>query len=114
MGKFYLISATVDGNWAWLGVMIVVGSMLSLVYYLRVIAVMWMNPLKIELPGLPRRREVQPVAGWSPEADPKAQPEVVLVTLLMATATIFFGIVPSPLFHLAHDVGTSLRALFGT
>jgi NADH-quinone oxidoreductase subunit N len=113
IGKFYLISATVDGNWAWLGVIIVVGSMISLVYYLRVIAVMWMTPLKIELPGLPRRREVHPVAGWSPEADPTAQPEVLLVTLLMAAATIFFGIVPSPLFHLAHDVGTSLSSLFG-
>jgi NADH-quinone oxidoreductase subunit N len=113
IGKFYLISATVDGNWAWLGVMIVVGSMISLVYYLRVIAVMWMSPLKIELPGVRRRREVQPVAGWSPEADPKAQPEVLVVTLLMAAATIFFGIVPSPLFHLAHDVGTSLSSVLG-
>jgi NADH-quinone oxidoreductase subunit N len=113
IGKFYLFSATVDGNWAWLGVMIVVGSMISLVYYLRVIAVMWMTPFKIELPGRPRRRgrEVQPVAGWSPEADPRAQPEVLLVTLIMAAATIFFGIVPSPLFHLAHDVGTSISAL---
>jgi NADH-quinone oxidoreductase subunit N len=113
IGKFYLISSTVDGNWAWLGVIIVVGSMISLVYYLRVIAVMWMTPLRIELPGRPRRqaREVRPVAGWSPEADPKAQPEVVLVTVVMAAATIFFGIVPSPLFHLAHDVGTSLSSL---
>jgi NADH-quinone oxidoreductase subunit N len=113
IGKFYLISSTVDGNWAWLGVIIVVGSMISLVYYLRVIAVMWMSPLKIELPGRPRRsaREVRPVAGWSPEADPRAQPEVVLVTVVMAAATIFFGIVPSPLFHLAHDVGTSLGSL---
>jgi NADH:ubiquinone oxidoreductase subunit 2 (subunit N) len=87
--------------------------MISLVYYLRVIAVMWMNPLRIELPRLPRRprREVRPVAGWSPEADPRAQPEVLVVTVLMAAATIFFGIVPSPLFHLAHDVGTSLGGL---
>jgi hypothetical protein len=51
------------------------------------------------------------VAGWSPEADPRAQPEVVVVTVLMAAATIFFGIVPSPLFHLAHDVGSSLSNL---
>jgi NADH-quinone oxidoreductase subunit N len=113
IGKFYLIDSTVDANWAWLGVIIVVGSMISLVYYLRVIAVMWMAPLRIELPRLPRRpaREVRPVAGWSPEADPRAQPEVLLVTLLMAAATIFFGIVPSPLFHLAHDVGSSLGSL---
>jgi len=36
---------------------------------------------------------------------------LLLVTVLMAAATIFFGIVPSPLFHLAHDVGTSLGTL---
>jgi NADH-quinone oxidoreductase subunit N len=113
IGKFYLIDASVNGNYAWLGVIIVVGSMISLVYYLRVIAVMWMTPLRIELPGLPQRppRQVKPVAGWSPEADPRAQPEVVAVTVLMAAATIFFGIVPSPLFHLAHDVGSSLSNL---
>jgi hypothetical protein len=29
----------------------------------------------------------------------------------MAAATIFFGIVPSPLFHVANDVGHSLAAL---
>jgi NADH-quinone oxidoreductase subunit N len=55
IGKFYLIDASVNGNYAWLGVIIVVGSMISLVYYLRVIAVMWMTPLRIELPGLPQR-----------------------------------------------------------
>jgi hypothetical protein len=38
---------------------------------------------------------------------------VLVVTLLMAAATIFFGIVPSPLFHLAHDVGTSLSSVLG-
>ncbi len=114
MGKFYLIEAAVKGNWAWLGVIIVVGSMISLVYYLRVIAVMWMNPLRIELPRRPRRpvREVKPVAGWSPEADPIRQPEVLVITLIMAAATVVFGIVPSPLFHLARDVGTSISALF--
>jgi NADH-quinone oxidoreductase subunit N len=113
IGKFYLIDASVNGGWTWLGVIIVVGSMISLVYYLRVIAVMWMTPIRLELPGRPHRpaRAVKPVAGWSPEADARAQPEVVLVTLLMAAATIFFGIVPSPLFHLAHDVGTSLGSL---
>ena len=56
IGKFYLIEATVDGNYAWLGVVIVVGSMISLVYYLRVIAVMWMTPLRIRMPELPYRR----------------------------------------------------------
>jgi NADH-quinone oxidoreductase subunit N len=112
IGKFYLIEATVDGNYAWLGVIIVVGSMISLVYYLRVIAVMWMTPLRIRLPELPSRRtRVRSVSGWSPEADARAQPEVAFVALLMGAAVVFFGIIPAPLFHLAHDVGTSLSSL---
>jgi NADH-quinone oxidoreductase subunit N len=108
IGKFYLIDAAVEGDYAWLGVVIVVGSILSLAYYLRVIAVMWMGGVEVELPG---GRKVRPVGGWSPEADARAQPEVVGVAVLCAAATIFFGIVPSPLFDLAHDVGTSFSQL---
>ena len=110
IGKFYLIDASVEGGYAWLGVVIVVGSMISLVYYLRVLAVMWMGPLDIELPSTPRRR-VRAVSGWSPEADARAQPEVTGVAVLAAAGTIVLGIVPQPLFHLAHDVGTSISGL---
>jgi NADH-quinone oxidoreductase subunit N len=88
--------------------MIVVGSMISLAYYLRVIAVMWMGAVEVELPS---GRKVRPVGGWSPEADARAQPEVTGVAILCAAATIFFGIVPSPLFDLARDVGTSFSHL---
>jgi len=112
IGKFYLIEATVDGNYAWLGVIIVLGSMISLGYYLRVVAVMWMTPFRIRIPELPSRRtSVRPVSGWSPEADARAQPEVAFVAVLMGAATVFFGIIPAPLFHLAHDVGTSIASL---
>jgi NADH-quinone oxidoreductase subunit N len=110
IGKFYLIRATVDGGYTWLAIMIVVGSMISLAYYLRVIAVMWMTPLEVELPTTPRRW-VPSVGGWSPLADARAHPEVTLVALLAAGATIFFGIVPQPLFNVAHDVGTALGHL---
>ncbi len=110
IGKFYLIDAAVAGEYAWLGVVIVVGSMISLVYYLRVIAVMWMGRFEVQLPTVPPRY-VRPASGWSPEADARAQPEVVLVGLLTAAATLFFGIVPSPLFELARDVGSSLSGL---
>src|SRR5215207_4633496 len=44
MGKLFLIEATVDGDYTWLGVVIVAGSMVSLVYYLRVIAAVSMRP----------------------------------------------------------------------
>jgi NADH-quinone oxidoreductase subunit N len=111
IGKFYLIRALVQpGGYTWLGILIVVGSMISLVYYLRVIAVMWMGPIDIELPTVPRRR-VPRIAGWSPEADARAQPEVVLVAVVAAAATIFFGIWPDPLFDVARDIGTALGNL---
>jgi NADH-quinone oxidoreductase subunit N len=110
IGKFYLIDASVAGDYTWLGIVIVVGSVVSLAYYLRVVAVMWMGRYEVELPGLPRRR-VKPIAGWSPEADARAQPEVVAVALLFAAATIVFGIWPDPLFDAARDVGTALSNL---
>jgi NADH-quinone oxidoreductase subunit N len=110
IGKFYLIDAAVSGDYAWLGVAIVVGSILSLAYYLRVVAVMWMGPFEIELPG-PRPRRVKPVGGWSPEADARAQPEVVTVAVAAAVATMLLGILPSPLFDAARDVGQSISAL---
>jgi NADH-quinone oxidoreductase subunit N len=110
IGKFYLIDASVAGDYTWLGIAIVVGSVISLVYYLRVIAVMWMGRYEVEWPTLPRRR-VRPVAGWSPEAAASAQPEVALVAVAFAAATIVFGIWPGPLFDAARDVGTALSGL---
>ena len=44
VGKFYLIDAAVQGSYAWLGVFIVIGSMISLAYYLKVVAAIWMTP----------------------------------------------------------------------
>ena len=46
IGKFYLIDASVAGDYTWLGIVIVVGSVVSLAYYLRVVAVMWMGALR--------------------------------------------------------------------
>jgi NADH-quinone oxidoreductase subunit N len=110
IGKFFLIDASVSGDYTWLGIAIVIGSVLSLAYYLRVIAVMWMGRYEVELPSVPPRR-VRPVAGWSPEADAFAQPEVVAVAVLCAAATIFFGLWPDPLFDVARDVSSALPGL---
>jgi NADH-quinone oxidoreductase subunit N len=110
IGKFYLIDASVSGDYAWLGIVIVVGSVISLVYYLRVIAVMWMGRYEIELPTVPPRR-AKPVAGWSPAAAARAQPEVAAVAILFAVATIVFGVWPDPLFDAARDVGSSIAGL---
>ena len=110
IGKFYLIDAAVAGDYAWLGIVIVVGAVVSFAYYLRVVAVMWMGSVEVELPTVPPR-SVKPVSGWSPAADLRAQPEVAAIAILFAALTILFGIWPDPLFHAAKDVSTSLSGL---
>src|SRR4029453_3172623 len=86
IGKFFLIEATVQGDYTWLGVMIVIGSMGSLGYYLRAIAAVWM-------PEAGARAAAPVMAGGSPEADVTRfrapQAEVVAVAVLMGAATLF-------------------------
>ena len=65
IGKLYLIEALVEGDYTWLAVFIAVGTMISLAYYLRVVAAMWMRPGGETLPGA-----APAIAGASPEADP--------------------------------------------
>jgi NADH-quinone oxidoreductase subunit N len=102
IGKFFLIEATVDGDFTWLGVAIVVGTMISLAYYLRVVAAMWMRPTAIAVPA---------IAGGSPDADvdlPRraGTTEAVIVAVACAAASIFFGIIPSPLLDLAAGIAS--------
>ena len=112
IGKFYLIDAAIDGDYAWLGVVIVIGSMISLAYYLKVIAAMWMAEAPVA--GTALQSSGRPaLAGGSAEADtPRIEVETWFVALLCGAATLFFGIVPSPLFNLAVDAGRSLTHLF--
>jgi NADH-quinone oxidoreductase subunit N len=86
VGKFYLIDASVAGAYTWLGVVIVIGSMISLGYYLPVIAAMWMReapagaglapagpgpqPAPTPAQGAsPAGGELPALAGGSPELD---------------------------------------------
>jgi NADH-quinone oxidoreductase subunit N len=135
IGKFYLIDATVSGGYTWLGVVIVIGSMISLGYYLPVVAAMWMREAPADegqtAAQAPRTDAPGPagalpaLAGGSPELDPDArageavqaggaratiarEPEVVFVAILAAAATIFFGVLPQPLFDLVRGAGRAL------
>jgi NADH-quinone oxidoreductase subunit N len=70
-GKLYLIEAAVNNGYAWLGVVIVLGSAVSLAYYLRVIAAVWMRTPS-DVAGRAGRvtHAARPaMAGGSPEAD---------------------------------------------
>jgi NADH-quinone oxidoreductase subunit N len=112
IGKFFLISALVSGGYTWLAIVLVVGSMISLAYYLRVIAAVWMRPAPG--PSIATAVGVPIIAGGSPEADVAAGPqlELTFVAIVFAAATVFFGIVPQPLFdlvqHSAHTLSGAL------
>jgi NADH-quinone oxidoreductase subunit N len=137
-GKFYLIDASVSGGYTWLGVVIVIGSMISLGYYLPVIAAMWMREAPSgrarRAPTAPRGEgptpaagELPALAGGSPELDPppgppggaaggapgqlpeplapeRRWPELGFVAVIAAAGTVFFGIIPQPLFDLVEGV----------
>jgi NADH-quinone oxidoreductase subunit N len=117
IGKLYLIEGSVDSGYTWLGVAIAVGTMISLAYYLRVVAAIWMRP--VARPNTEERRVVAAampaIAGGSPEADaePTGSRSWVIVALaaVAAGATIFFGIVPSPLVDWAQHAGAGLTGL---
>jgi NADH-quinone oxidoreductase subunit N len=135
IGKFQLIHALVDGHYTWLAIVLVVGSMISLGYYLRVVAAVWMRPETASPgPGFASRFAfgtgsgrggLAPIAGGSPEADqlgagPAAtaghpasrslaqQSEATFVAVVFAAATIVFGVFPSPMFTFVAHAGRAL------
>jgi NADH-quinone oxidoreductase subunit N len=117
IGKFQLIHALVDGDYTWLAIVLVVGSMISLGYYLRVVATMWMSPSTMPAPGYAATAN-PPIAGGSQEADgglaadrAAPYPEVALVAVVFAAAAVFFGIFPEPMFHLAAHAGHAISGL---
>jgi NADH-quinone oxidoreductase subunit N len=126
IGKFQLIDALVSGAYTWLAIVLVIGSMISLGYYLRVVAAIWMRP-SVAAP-VPARAasgsgELAPIAGGSIESDEweegpgeagsaLAYPELTFVAVVFAAAVIFFGIFPSPLFHLASHAANAIGGLF--
>jgi NADH-quinone oxidoreductase subunit N len=122
-GKIYLIEAAVDNQYAFLGVAIVLGSAISLAYYLRVVAAVWLSAPD-EARGSSRvvgAGSARPaIAGGSQEADGIiAAPSggagvgwVTAVAVICAVATIAIGVYPEPLFNVAKDAGAALQHLF--
>ncbi len=116
IGKLFLIEAAVEADYTWLGVAIAVGTMISLAYYLRVVAAIWMRPgaaSETTSGALPA------MAGGSQEADAQARTAersgarsrtIVVLACVAAASTIVFGIVPSPLVEWASEAGAALAA----
>jgi NADH-quinone oxidoreductase subunit N len=118
IGKLFLIEASVEGDYTWLGIAIVVGTMVSMAYYLRVLAAVWIPAStagsSASPPGPAGPGEGAPaIAGGSPEADAAVKGAsrcglVVGAGLICAAATVAFGVWPDPLIDWATAAGESL------
>ncbi len=122
IGKLFLIQAAVDGDYTWLAVVVVIGTVVSLGYYLRLLSAIWMEPQ----PDAPKTQSPMPViAGGAPEADSvtRSQEEVppgssrcVLVVgtgVICAVATVLLGIYPEQLVGWATEAGEVITRAVG-
>jgi NADH-quinone oxidoreductase subunit N len=126
VGKFYLIRALVDGQYTWLGIVLVVGSMLSLGYYLRVVATMWMGgaardayaadggaaPLPAIAGGSPELDATLTVDGDHGDSATTGDGELVFVAVVAAGAAVFFGVFPSMVLHFVSHAGGAVAGIF--
>jgi NADH-quinone oxidoreductase subunit N len=110
VGKFFLIDSAVDGDYTWLGIVIVIGSAISLTYYLRIIAAMWMRPAPRAVPVVAGASSELPVED-APVGPRAAGIEVTIVAVFCGAATIVLGVVPGPVFDVAKDTATALGHL---
>jgi NADH-quinone oxidoreductase subunit N len=107
IGKLYLMEAAVESDYTWLAIAIAVGTMISLAYYLRVVAAVWMRPAADE-------GAIPAIAGGSPEADAPSGARcrvIVGLAVLAAAATVFFGVFPSPLVDWAAEAGAVVESV---
>ncbi len=109
LGKIFLIEALVDSGWTWLAVMIVVGTMISLAYYLRVVIVAWSDSPATSSgaadgPGV----DGELVEAAGPRASRRWQ--FLIPAVLASFATVFFGVIPDPLYEFVSQAGA---AIFG-
>ena len=141
IGKFQLIHSLIDGDYTWLAIVLVIGSMISLGYYLRVVATMWMTsaPAATAASGGGAVAALAPIAGGAPSDEEVAagfpppgsgrsggsagagaassaaalpHAEVAFVGIVCAAAGIILGILPSVAFTFASHAGAALSGLF--
>jgi NADH-quinone oxidoreductase subunit N len=111
IGKLFVIEAAVDADYTWLGVMIAVGTMISLAYYLKVVAAVWMSRA-----AEPAAAAMPAIAGGSQEADTPSGARcaaIIGLTLLAGVGAVFFGVIPSPLVDWAANAGQAIGGFLG-
>ncbi len=93
IGKFYILSVTMASGLWWLTGGVIVGSGIALFYYLRVMAILFMD---------------RPAHAREPQLSGTGDNWAQTVVWLLAAATILMGIYPAPLIDLAAVAGITL------
>ncbi len=93
VGKFLLFGSAVEGDLTWLAIVGAVGSMVSLGYYLRVVAVVWLPPAE----GAPRK--ILRIPG-----------PVVLATVTSGVAIVALALMASPVIDACRGAAEALLA----
>jgi NADH-quinone oxidoreductase subunit N len=104
IGKVQLIHALVSGNYTWLAIVLVIGAMISLGYYLRVVATVWLGA------ATTTAEVVDPVVATG-SGVLGVSPELAVVAVVFGAAIVFFGVIPGPLFTLAGHAGAALSGV---
>ena len=89
MGKFWLFGAAIDAGFVWLAVIAVVNSVISLVYYIRVVVFMWIREESFGSPIV-------------------LAPSLAAALVVALVGTIVLGIYPRPLFDFAEASARTL------
>jgi NADH-quinone oxidoreductase subunit N len=126
IGKLWLVEAAAEGDYTWLAVMIAIGTMISLAYYLQVVAAIWMRPAPRRMPAMAGAAPGAAAADSGPRVEIEAGRAlrggpsggrcalVLAVVFVTAAATIFFGIYPDPLVEFANNAGEAVtESVFG-
>ena len=108
IGKLRLVEAAAAADYAWLAAVLVVLSVISMAYYLPVVATIWRGETQ---PGTDAASGVPVLAGGAAEAEAasgRAGWELTLVGVVLAAAVIVFGIIPQPVFNLVASAARGL------
>ncbi len=125
VAKLRLVQAGVDGGYTWLMIVLVVGSMISFVYYLGVIAQVWSTGEQTGVVPAGGGASAPAVAGPagavatdlgaaaipSSSARPSLLPATI-VAAVAAAAVVVLGIVPGPLMTAVEAVRDALPGIF--
>jgi len=77
VSKWYLAQGALEQGWWWLAILIVISSVIAVIYIGRIVEVAWFR---------------EPVKTVAKASDASVPLEMISVTVLLAAATIYFGI----------------------